>query len=74
MKGLLWNSNGQRDQAKFQFLFDSSKEQQLDFIAILETKRNDFTTSELAHFCANKNYSWNWSPTWGAFRRYSFGS
>jgi hypothetical protein len=46
-------------------LFDSSKDQQLDFIAILETKRNDFTASELAHFCANKNYPWNWSPTRG---------
>jgi hypothetical protein len=66
MKGMFWNSNGLRDQtkfkflfdstkdqAKFKFLFDSTKEQQLDFIAILETKRNNFTTAELAHFCAN---------------------
>jgi hypothetical protein len=55
-----------RDQAKFQFqfLFDSSKEH-LDFIAILETKRNDFTAPELAHFCTNKNYSWNWALTRG---------
>jgi exonuclease III len=65
MKGLFWNSNGLRDQAKFRFLFDSSKDQQLDFIAILETKRKDFLASELAHFCANKKYSWNWSPTKG---------
>jgi hypothetical protein len=43
-------------------LFDTTKENQLDFIAILETKRYDFT---LAHFCANKNYTWNWSPTRG---------
>jgi hypothetical protein len=62
---LFWNSNDLRDQAKFRFLFDSSKDQQPYFIAILETKRNDFTASELAHFCANKNYSWNWSSTRG---------
>jgi hypothetical protein len=65
MKGMFWNSNGLRDQAKFRFLFDTIKENQLDFIALLETKRNDFTMSELAHFCANKNYTWNWSPTRG---------
>jgi exonuclease III len=65
MKEIFWNSNGLRDQAKFRFLFDAAKEHQLDFIAILETKRNDFTTAELTHFCANKNFSWNWSPTRG---------
>jgi exonuclease III len=59
MKGVFWNSNGLRVQAKFRFLCDSTKEHQLDFIAILETKRLDYTTPELAHFCANKNYSWN---------------
>jgi exonuclease III len=57
MKEIFWNSNGLRDQAKFGFVFDSAKEYQLDFIAILETKRNDFTTAELTHFCANKNFS-----------------
>jgi exonuclease III len=65
MKGVFWNSNGLRDQAKFRFLFDSTKEHNLDFIAILETKRKDFITAELAHFCANKIFSWNWSPTRG---------
>jgi hypothetical protein len=59
MKGLFWSSNGLRDWAKFRFLFDSSKDQQLYFIAILETKRNNFLALELAHFCANGNYSWN---------------
>jgi exonuclease III len=65
MKGIFWNSNDLRDQAKYIFLFDSTKEHNLDFIAILETKRNDFNTAELAHFCANKNFAWNWSPTRG---------
>jgi exonuclease III len=62
MKGLFWNSNCLRDQAKPRFLFDSVKEYNLDFIAILESKRSDFYPHELAHFCANKNYSWNWTP------------
>jgi hypothetical protein len=41
------------------------KEYQLDFIAILETKRADFNTSELAHMCANKNFTWSWTPPKG---------
>jgi hypothetical protein len=49
------------NQAKPRFLFDTTKGQQLDFIALLETKRSDFSENELSHFCANKNFSWEWS-------------
>jgi exonuclease III len=51
MKGICWNSNGLRDQAKPRFLFEASKEHMLDFIALLETKRSNFNSNELAHFC-----------------------
>ena len=44
MKGLFWNSRGLRDLAKSNFLNDTSQENHLDFIAILETRRDDFTT------------------------------
>jgi hypothetical protein len=62
MKGLFWNSNGLRDQAKPRFLFDSVIEYQLDFIALLETKQLDFNTNELSHLCVNKNFIWDWTP------------
>jgi exonuclease III len=62
IKGGFWNSNGLRDQAKPRFLFDTTKEQQLDFIALLETKRSEFNANELSHFCANKIFIWEWSP------------
>jgi hypothetical protein len=62
MKGLFWNSNGLGDQAKLRFLFDSMIEHQLDFIALLETKKSNFNINELAHFCANKNFIWDWTP------------
>jgi exonuclease III len=65
MKGLFWNSNGLRDQAKHKLLFDMTQEQQLDFIAFLETKRTDFNTLELDHLCANKNFFWSWNPPRG---------
>jgi hypothetical protein len=54
MKDVFWNSNGLRDLAKQRFLFEATREKHLDFIAILESKRNDFTMQELSHLCAGK--------------------
>jgi hypothetical protein len=62
MKEILRNSNGLRDQAKPRFLFDTVKEYQLDYIAILESKPADFKSYELAYMCANKNFTWSWTP------------
>jgi hypothetical protein len=45
--------NGIRDLAKPKFIFESISEYHLDFIALLETKRNGFHLAELAHFCTN---------------------
>jgi hypothetical protein len=56
MKGIFWNYNGLCDPAKPRFLFETVTEHHLDFLALLETKRNDFNVAELAHFCANKNF------------------
>jgi hypothetical protein len=65
MRGLFWNSNGLRDQVKPRFLFDSTREHKLDFIAIIESKRKYVNPQELAHLCANKNFSWYWTPPRG---------
>jgi exonuclease III len=65
MKGLFWNSIGLRDLAKYNFLFDTSCEYHLDFVAILETCRDDFTTSDLTHFCGGKDFFWHWTSPRG---------
>jgi hypothetical protein len=56
MKEIFWNCNGLCDPAKPRFLFETVTEHHLDFLALLETKRNYFNVAELAHFCANKNF------------------
>jgi hypothetical protein len=61
MKEIFWNNKGLCDQAKPRFLYDLVKENQLDFIAILESKKSDFTQPELVHFCANKFFYWQWT-------------
>jgi hypothetical protein len=65
MKGVFWNCNGLCDLAKPRFLFYSVTEYQLDFIALLETKRTDYNVAELGHFCANKIFLWDWTPPKG---------
>lgn len=65
MKGIFWNSRGLRDLAKSSFLLDTSGEQNLDFIALLETGRYDFTSHELSHFCGEKNFLWSWTSPRG---------
>ena len=65
MKGLFRNSRGLRDLAKYKFLFDTSCDHQLDFIAILEIRRDDFTTSDLNHFCGGRDFFWHWTSPRG---------
>jgi hypothetical protein len=42
MKGVFWNSNGFIDPKKHKFVSDLTKENDLSFIAILESGRTDF--------------------------------
>jgi hypothetical protein len=50
MKGIFWNSRGLSDLAKTKFLRDTSKEQNLAFIALLETRTKDFSQESLNNF------------------------
>jgi len=56
MKGIFWNSRGLRDLAKFRFLSDITKEQNLDFISLLETCRKNFTDTELNNIYSGKQF------------------
>jgi hypothetical protein len=54
MKGIFWNSRGLSDLAKSRFLADTSKERNLDFIALLETCKKDFSQPTLDNFSGGK--------------------
>ena len=43
MRGIFWNSRGLKDLAKRRFLADASVEHRLDFIALSETGRANFS-------------------------------
>ena len=47
MKGIFWNSKGLADLAKRKFLAETTIEKKLDFVALLETGRANFTSQFL---------------------------
>ena len=65
MKGIFWNSRGLRDLAKINFLRDIAVEKDLDFIALLETHKRDFTQDMLDDFCGGREFFWHWVPPRG---------
>jgi hypothetical protein len=65
MKGVFWNSRGLSDLAKTRFLGDLSKEQNLEFIALLETCKNDFSQETLDSFSGGRNFLWHWTRPHG---------
>jgi len=48
MKGFFWNSRGLSDLAKFRYISKAVKGHSLDFIAIMETGKQDMSKTNLA--------------------------
>jgi hypothetical protein len=65
MRGVYWNSNGFKDLKKHKFVSDLMKEHNLNFIAISETGRSDFTPRFLKNLCSGRDYLWHCKPPKG---------
>ena len=65
MKGIFWNSRGLADLAKRRFLAETTVEQHLDFIALLETRRDNFTSQFLATLPGGIDFDWHILPPRG---------
>jgi hypothetical protein len=65
MRGIFWNSRGLSDLAKTRFLSETSKEQDLAFIALLETGKKDFSQDTLNNFSGGRNFVWHWTAPRG---------
>ena len=59
MKGVFWNSNGLADLAKHRYLADLVREEQIEFIALMETGRDSFPDATLKNLCAGRDYLWH---------------
>ena len=51
--------------AKSKFLCNTAREQELDFIALLETGKRDFTQTKLDRICGGRNFVWHWTDPHG---------
>jgi hypothetical protein len=65
MKGSFWNSDGFKDTAKHSFVHESIREHKLNFFAIIETGRANFSAPLLQHLSGGLNYVWYCLPPQG---------
>ena len=65
MKGIFWNSRGLKDLAKRRFLADASIKHKLDFIALTETGRDNFTLQFLSTLSGGVDFDWHCLPPRG---------
>lgn len=65
MKGIFWNSRGLSDLAKSKFLADTVRQKSLDFIALMETRKYDFSQAVLNGLCGDRNFIWHWTQPHG---------
>ena len=62
MRGIFWNSRGLPKLSKRRFLAESSGEYKLDFIALLETGRDNFTSQFLSTISGGLDFDWHCLP------------
>ena len=65
MKDMFWNNRSLKDLAKRRFLADASIEHRLDFIALSETGRDNFSPQFLSTLSGGINFDWHRLPPRG---------
>ena len=65
MRGIFWNSRGLKDLAKRRFMADASNDYRLDFIALSETGRDNFSPQFLSNLAGGAEFDWHCLPPRG---------
>lgn len=65
MKGIFWNRRDLADLAKRRFLAEATLEHKLDFIALMETGRDNFTSQFLGALSGGIEFDWHCLPPKG---------
>ena len=65
MRGVFWNSDGLGDPAKHITINEMVRENKLDFLALLETGRSNFSTPFLNFLAGGFDYNWFCLPPHG---------
>ena len=65
MKGLFWNSRDLSDLAKYRYISDAVKDNNLDFKAVMETGKHDMSRSNLTRLSGGIDFVWHCLPPRG---------
>jgi hypothetical protein len=57
MKGIFWNSRGLLDLAKYRYISEALRDHNLDFLAIMETEKNDMSKVDLARLSSGADFT-----------------
>ena len=65
MKGIYWNSRGLSDLAKYRYISEAIREQNLNFVAVMETRKKDMSRANLNRLSGGADYIWHCLPPRG---------
>ena len=65
MKGIFWNSRGLSDLAKYIYISDAIKDHKLDFVAVMETGKQDLSRSNINRLSGGADFIWHCLPPRG---------
>src|SRR6185312_12161928 len=65
MKGFYWNSRGLLDLAKYKYISDAIRDHKLDFVAVMETGKQDMSRSNLNRLLGDADFIWHCLPPRG---------
>jgi hypothetical protein len=65
MKGLYWNGRGLSDLAKHRYITEAIKESNPDFVAIMESGKQDMQQSNLSRLSGGADFIWHCLPPRG---------
>ena len=65
MKGIYWNSRGLSDLAKYRYISEAIREQNLNFVAVMETGKKDMSRANLNRLSGGADYIWHCLPPRG---------
>ena len=65
MKGFYWNSRGLSDLAKYRYIAEAIRDHNLDFVAVMETGKQDMSKSNLFRLSGGADFTWHCLPPRG---------
>ena len=73
MKGIFWNSRGLLDFAKYRYISETIRDHKLNFVAVMETGKQDMSRSKLNCLSGCADFIWHYLPPRGRSGRILLG-